>query len=125
MKKGKLMIKVRAIKNGYGFGYNWILVISKNGKKRKKREFYLGQDCKVCLRALGMEMRELGNIIKIRFNTPYVLFSRQDINRFIGILILLSMYGIEADLLTEDLESYLPTIEKDLFKRQSWELSVE
>lgn len=46
--------------NGYGFGYDWsLLVTTQNGTKN----FYLGQDAKFCSRVLGMEPSYIVNQI--------------------------------------------------------------
>jgi hypothetical protein len=47
-------------RNGYGFGFDWQLSVTKNGETKR---FYLGQDAKVCSRILGMTTSELVNEI--------------------------------------------------------------
>lgn len=42
--------------NGYGFGHDWQLQLTKN---QVPKVFYLGQDAKVCRRILGMEPSEM------------------------------------------------------------------
>ena len=44
--------------NGYGFGYDWILVLPPT-KKRGEQWFLLGQDAKVCYRLLGMRPKDV------------------------------------------------------------------
>ena len=47
-------------RNGYGFGYDWNLVVTTdNGRK----SFYLGQDAKFCSRVLGLSPMEVINEI--------------------------------------------------------------
>lgn len=43
-------------RNGYGFGHDWQLEVTKDGVTK---EFYLGQDAKVCSRILGMRPSEV------------------------------------------------------------------
>lgn len=43
-------------RNGYGFGHDWQLEVTRN---EEKKVFYLGQDAKVCSRILGMTGREV------------------------------------------------------------------
>ena len=38
--------------NGYGFGYDWNLIVT---TQNSSKSFYLGQDVKFCKRVLGME----------------------------------------------------------------------
>ena len=40
------------ITSAYGFDHNWTLEVE---TPKRKRSFYLGQDCKFCSRVLGME----------------------------------------------------------------------
>jgi hypothetical protein len=47
-------------RNGYGFGFDWQLSVTKNGVTKN---FYLGQDAKVCSRILGMESSEVMDIV--------------------------------------------------------------
>jgi len=44
----------------YGFGNNWFLIVK---LKEKTKSFFLGQDVKFCRRVLGMEPREVVEVI--------------------------------------------------------------
>ncbi|MHA1437882.1 MAG: hypothetical protein ACTSPD_09925 [Promethearchaeota archaeon] len=116
----KINIRLIAINNAYGFGKDWQLEVNK-GKKRKV--FWLGQDCKVCSRLLRLGIGELAEHIKTKFNTDCVLFDRKDINNYLSRLILGTMYDLES----EELESQetLKQIAYDIFDRPAWEMSVQ
>ena len=90
-------------RNGYGFGYDWQLVVIK-GKKIKT--FYLGQDAKVCHRILGMSPNEL--IQEIGSNNLNLKQTRQKIGNLI-----LEAIGVNSEN------------ENDLFNLQPWEIAAE
>ena len=90
-------------RNGYGFGHDWQLIVTK-GKKEKV--FYLGQDAKVCHRILGMTCKELINEIGSSDLT------KKQTRQKIGDLIL------EAIGVTSENEN-------ELFNLQAWEIAAE
>jgi len=47
-------------RNGYGFGYDWQLEVTKGDITKV---FYLGQDAKVCSRILGIDCSEIADIV--------------------------------------------------------------
>lgn len=47
-------------RNGYGFGHDWQLEVTKDGVTK---QFYLGQDAKVCSRILGMRGSEVAEVV--------------------------------------------------------------
>ena len=48
--------KILHHRNGYGFGHDWQLQLTKDNVSKV---FYLGQDAKVCSRILGMSATEM------------------------------------------------------------------
>ena len=90
-------------RNGYGFGYDWQLIVSK-GKKQKT--FYLGQDAKVCHRILGMTPKELVN--EIGSNDLTKKQTRQKIGNLI-----LQAIGVNSEN------------ENEIFNLQPWEIAAE
>ena len=90
-------------RNGYGFGGDWQLVVSK-GKKQKT--FYLGQDAKVCHRILGMTPKELVN--EIGSNDLTKKQTRQKIGNLI-----LQAIGVNSENKNE------------IFNLQPWEIAAE
>lgn len=90
-------------RNGYGFGHDWQLIVTK-GKKEKV--FYLGQDARVCDRILGMTPAEL--VQEIRSNDLTKKQTRQKI----------------GDLILEAI-GITPENENELFKLQPWEIAAE
>jgi len=91
-------------RNGYGFGYDWQLMISKKGKEPKM--FWLGQDAKVCHRILGMSPAELIN--EIGSNDFRLKETRQNVCNLI-----LEAIGVNSDN------------ENKLFELQPWEIAAE
>lgn len=116
----KINIRLIAINNAYGFGKDWQLEVEKG---KKKKVFWLGQDCKVCSRLLGTDMGALAEHIKEKFSTPNVEFDRKDINNYLSRLVLGTMYDMEPDELTS--QDALKQIAYDIFERPSWEMSVQ
>jgi len=55
--------------NGYGFGYDWTLVLPPT-KKWGVQRFFMGQDAKVCARLLGMTPKEVCAEVVARANMP-------------------------------------------------------
>ena len=90
-------------RNGYGFGDNWQLSVTK-GKKHKV--FYLGQDAKVCYRMLGLSPKELTN--EIGSNDLTKKETRQAI----------------CDLILDAI-GITPENENKLFNLQPWEIASE
>jgi hypothetical protein len=53
-------VTIQFQRNGYGFGYDWNLVVNTD---KGVKSFYLGQDSKFCTRVLGLSPREVINEI--------------------------------------------------------------
>lgn len=90
-------------RNGYGFGHDWQLEVTKDGVTK---QFYLGQDAKVCQRILGMTTTEVAETVGS--NDLTIAETRTAIANLI-----LETIGVNED--TED----------DLMNLQPWELAAE
>ena len=90
-------------RNGYGFGSDWQLLVTKD---EKQKVFYLGQDAKVCHRILGLTPKDLVN--KIGSNDLTKESTRQAI----------------ANLILEAI-GVTPDNEDELFNLQPWEIAAE
>lgn len=90
-------------RNGYGFGHDWQLEATKNGVTK---QFYLGQDAKVCSRILGMTPSELTT--EIGSNDLRLIETRQAIANLI----------LEAVGVNEENED-------QFMELQPWEIAAE
>lgn len=90
-------------RNGYGFGGDWQLSVSKG---KHKKVFWLGQDAKVCHRILGMTPKELRN--EIGSNDLTKKETRQSICNLI-----LEVIGVTPDN------------ENEFMDLQPWEIAAE
>lgn len=114
--KAEIKYKIEAVPNPYGFGRDWHLLAWKerSGKtvSRVKR-FMLGQDVKVCYRALGAEPKYLADEAEKKFGTRN--FDDPRVNKWLADQIIMSMTG------SDDLER----AKEKMFGAQPWELSVQ
>ena len=90
-------------RNGYGFGYDWQMIVTKD---EQTKVFYLGQDAKVCCRILGMRPDEL--VREIGSNNLSLKKTRVAICELI----------LEAIGVT-------PENENEFFKLKEWEIAAE
>jgi hypothetical protein len=90
-------------RNGYGFGYDWQLEVTKGDMTKV---FYLGQDAKVCSRILGMRPSEVADVVGS--NDLTLKETRESIADLI----------LEAVGVTEENED-------EFFNLQPWEIAAE
>lgn len=103
MKAPKLQVDLLTERDGYGFGHNWTLAVKKGNKTKN---FWLGQDAKVCSRMLGISGRELAE--QIGSNDMGIYQTRKAICD-----VILKAIGVTKE--NED----------SLFELESWGLAVQ
>jgi len=90
-------------RNGYGFGHDCQLEVTKDGRTKN---FYLGQDAKVCSRILGMRPSEVAEIVGSNDLTLYE--TRESIANLI-----LEAVGVTSEN------------EEEFMNLQPWEIAAE
>jgi hypothetical protein len=86
--KATYRVSVSATNGNYGFGKDWIIVITKtiNGQVENIRRFWVGQDAKVCSRIIGTDMKSLAIYLVKKYKTRN--FANKRLNQSLGKMIL-------------------------------------
>ena len=80
--------------NGYGFGYDWTLVLPPT-KKRGVQRFFMGQDAKISARLLGMTFDQLAvELFKRCGRTDLSLWHSTKVRQALASLIIEALGGI-------------------------------
>lgn len=108
--------ELRTEPNGYGFGANWILNVEYKGQTKN---FWLGQDVKVCSRLLGITPKDLTSEINKQMARPYgtgLDFRNDEVCVTVGGYILDTIVATHSG----DGDPY-----EDLMSLQEWDLAMQ
>ena len=78
--------------NGYGFGYDWTLVLPPTKRHPNGQHFLLGQDAKVCARIIGIDLRDV--VYQVQERTGSRDLTVPAVNHYVASLIVRAFGGL-------------------------------
>ena len=124
----EIKVDIQTKPHPYGFGYNWSLVLEKDGKTIDKK--MLGQDAKVSQRVLGIDDPMEHYAEKYRADNPdhSGAVSFEDVSQWIAADIISVMTGAEYNSAAKGFVGGMKLTDENLMElaeKPSWSMAVE